>query len=91
MGIVEPILYAGAAAISLARMKDRRHWASDTWVGMAAGYAMGRSIAGRYARRESRREGEKAQPEPIRTSLLDGLNVAPVRGGLALSWTGQFR
>ena len=90
MGIVEPILYAGAAAISLARMKDRRHWASDTWVGMAAGYAMGRSIAGRYARRESRREREKTQPDPIRTSLLDGLSVAPVRGGLALSWTGRF-
>ena len=89
MGIAEPVLYGAAAAISLARMKDRRHWASDTWVGMAAGYAMGRSIAARYARRESRREREKAA-EPIRTSLLDGLSVAPMRGGLALRWSGQF-
>ena len=59
MGIAEPVLYGAAAAISLGRMTDRRHWASDTWVGMAAGYAMGRSIAARYARRESRREREK--------------------------------
>ena len=91
MGVVEPVLYAGALGISLSRMADRRHWASDTWVGMAAGYAMGRSIAARYARRESGRERKKMERGPVPASLLDGLNVAPARGGLSLTWSGQFR
>ena len=90
LGVLEPVLYAGAVGISLSRMADRRHWASDTWVGMATGYAMGRSIAARYARRESRRERKK-QAEPIRAGFLDGLNVGPAPGGLSLTWSGQFR
>src|SRR5688572_9500344 len=45
MGLLDPVLYAGAAGITFSRMADRRHWASDTWVGIAVGYAMGRSIA----------------------------------------------
>ena len=91
MGLLEPVLYASAAGISLSRMADRRHWATDTWVGMAAGYAMGRSISARYARREARRE-RKAEGEPIRASFLDGLQVAPSgTGGLALTWSGTFR
>lgn len=89
MGVLEPILYASAAGISLARMTDRRHWASDTWVGIAAGYAMGRSIAARYARREARREREK-EYEQIRVSLLEGLRVTPMPGGLTIRWSGQF-
>lgn len=89
MGVLEPILYASAAGITLSRMTDRRHWASDTWVGVAAGYAMGRSIAARYARRQARREREK-QNEQIRMSVLEGLRVAPIPGGLAIRWSGQF-
>jgi membrane-associated phospholipid phosphatase len=88
LGILEPVLYAGAAGITFSRMKDRRHWASDTWVGIAAGYAMGRSVAGRYARRQAKRD--QAASEPIRASLLDGLKLAPTRGGLAIGWSGQF-
>jgi hypothetical protein len=89
MGLLEPVLYAGAAGITFSRMKDRRHWASDTWVGIAAGYAMGRTVAGRYARREAKRE-QKTKPEPIRAGLLEGLQIAPMRGGLALGWSGTF-
>jgi membrane-associated phospholipid phosphatase len=89
LGALEPILYAGATGITLSRMKDRRHWASDTWVGIAAGYAMGRSVAARYARREAKRNA-KPQAEPIRASFLEGLSVAPIRGGLALGWSGIF-
>ena len=89
MGVLEPILYASAAGISVARMTDRRHWVSDTWVGVAVGYAMGRSIAARYARREARRERDRVN-EQIRMSLLDGLSLAPTRGGLAIRWSGQF-
>ena len=89
MGILEPVLWASAASLTLARMTDRRHWASDTWVGIAAGYAMGRSVAARYARRESRRERAK-QAEPIRAGFLDGLSVGPTRGGLAVRWVAKF-
>jgi len=89
LGALEPILYAGATGITLSRMKDRRHWASDTWVGIAAGYAMGRSVAARYARREAKRNA-KPEAEPIRASFLEGLSVAPIRGGLALGWSGIF-
>jgi membrane-associated phospholipid phosphatase len=89
LGVFEPVLYAGAAGISLSRMADRRHWASDTWIGMAAGYAMGRTIAARYARRESKRERDKKNAE-IRASLLDGLQVSPAPGGLLLRWSGKF-
>jgi hypothetical protein len=92
MSVLEPVLAAGAAGIAFSRMADRRHWASDTWVGIAAGYAMGRSISARYARREAKREQKKLQNEPIRASFLEGLQVAPARGGgLALTWSGQFR
>lgn len=89
MGLLEPVLYAGAAGITFARMKDRRHWASDTWVGVTAGYAMGRSVAARYARRQAKRD-EKAA-EPIRASLLEGLQVAPTSKGIAIGWSGSFR
>jgi len=89
MGLLEPVLYAGAAGITFSRMKDRRHWASDTWIGIAAGYAMGRSVAARYAQRESRRE-QKKEVEPIRASFLEGLSLAPTRGGITVGWSGVF-
>ena len=91
MGALEPVLYITATGIALSRMTDRRHWATDTWVGAMAGYAMGRSVAARYARRDAKRE-RKAQAEPIRASFLEGLQVAPMReGGLGITWSGTFR
>jgi membrane-associated phospholipid phosphatase len=94
MGVLEPVLALTASGIIASRMTDRRHWASDTWVGIAAGYAMGRSVAARYARREAKREEKKAG-EPIRASLreslVEGLQISPVRGGgLAVGWSGKF-
>ena len=89
MGLLEPVLYAGAAGITFSRMTDRRHWASDTWIGITAGYAMGRSVAARYAQRESKREQKKA-PEAIRAALLNGLQLSPTQGGMAIGWSGTF-
>ena len=89
LGLLEPVLYAGAAGITFSRMKDRRHWASDTWIGMTAGYAIGRSVAARYGQRESKREQKKA-PEAIRAALLNGLQVSPMQGGMAIGWSGTF-
>ena len=91
MGLLEPVLYAGAAGISFSRMKDRRHWASDTWVGITAGYAMGRSVAARYARRQAKRDAKEKASEPIRASFLEGLQLAPTTKGIAIGWSGSFR
>src|SRR5688572_31481087 len=33
MGFVEPVLYAFAGAIWIARTADRAHWTSDQWLG----------------------------------------------------------
>jgi membrane-associated phospholipid phosphatase len=91
LSVLEPVLYAGAAGITFSRMKDRRHWASDTWIGSVAGWAMGKSVAARYARRDAKRE-QKKEPEPIKAALLDGIQLAPMPdGGLALGWSGTFR
>lgn len=57
----EPVLYAAAALTALARMADRRHWASDTFVGVAVGFAIGHAMAGRYDRRAERREARSAR------------------------------
>jgi len=89
MGLLEPVLYAGAAGITFSRMRDRRHWASDTWIGMATGYAIGRSVSARYAQRESKREQQKT-PEAIRAALLNGLQLSPTQGGMAIGWSGTF-
>lgn len=54
MGIAEPLVYAAAAGIGLARIADRRHWTSDTMLSMVAGYAIGRTVAARQLNRHNR-------------------------------------
>ena len=51
LGAAEPLLYTVATTAALARMADRGHWASDTFLGGVVGYAVGRTIARRYERR----------------------------------------
>jgi membrane-associated phospholipid phosphatase len=51
MGFAEPVIYAAAAGIGIARIADRRHWTSDTVLSLVAGYAIGRTIAGRQLKR----------------------------------------
>ena len=92
MGVLEPVLYAAATASSLARMADRRHWASDTFLGMVIGYATGRTVANRYERRELRREARRGD-SPLRTSLFEAARqarLAPTAGGAALYWELSF-
>ena len=55
LGVGEPALYVVASMASLARLADRRHWTSDTFVGAIIGVASGRMVAARYASRESKR------------------------------------
>src|SRR5688572_27187371 len=55
LGIAEPALYAVAAAVGWSRVVDGAHWPSDTFAGEAYGWAIGKGIADRYARREASR------------------------------------
>ena len=57
MGVAEPVIYAGAAMTALSRIADRRHWTSDTFVGIAVGTAIGRLLARRYLDRDEPRDG----------------------------------
>ncbi len=52
MGPLEPVLYATAVGVAFGRTVDQRHWTSDTFLGMAYGYAMGAALAGRYGARD---------------------------------------
>lgn len=87
LGVAEPLLYGVAAASALARMADRRHWASDTFLGVVIGYASGRTIAGRYARREERRERRELS---LRETLLHDARIVPTVDGAAVAWVREF-
>jgi len=76
LGAGEPVIYATAAMASLARIADRRHWTSDTFVGAVVGIAAGRSIAASYRRREAKRSAGTA------------LRVA--RPPVVILWRGAF-
>lgn len=80
LGWLEPVLYGTAGAVGLARMVDERHWASDTFLGLAFGYAVGKTVANRYLERERGERGsiEAAVPEGPRASI----EIEPVRRGL---------
>ena len=60
LSAAEPVLYAGAALSALSRIADRRHWSSDTFVGIVVGIAIGHTIARRYEARETAREAALA-------------------------------
>ena len=53
LGYVEPVLYGLGATLSVVRMADRKHWGSDTVLGMAFGFAVGKAVAGRYEKRDA--------------------------------------
>lgn len=57
LGIAEPVIYAVALGIGVARISDRRHWTSDTVLSLAMGYAIGRTIAARQLNRLNRPAG----------------------------------
>lgn len=69
LGVGEPVLYAAATGISLARMADRRHWGSDAFLGAVVGYATARAIDSRYDRREGRRR-RRDLPAPNAVAVI---------------------
>jgi membrane-associated phospholipid phosphatase len=60
LGIAGPPLWALAGGIGSARVLDDAHWTSDTFVGMAYGFAVGRSIADRFLDRQAQRQAERS-------------------------------
>ena len=97
LGLVEPVLYASATGIGLARMADRRHWVSDTFLGAAVGYSIGRSVA-------TRQKNRLADERAVRTGLgnaeqqgsplgrfASGLYATTSPGaGAIVGWRGTF-
>lgn len=78
MGVAEPALYALALGISTARMADRRHWGSDTALGMALGWAVGKAMADRYEQRDRKRDERNEMSAAERgqfTTWFDGRAV----------------
>ena len=64
-----------AAAVGIGRMVDRRHWSSDTLIGILLGYAIGKEVA--------RRSLEREQP---RANQAKGASGAPV----LIGWQATF-
>lgn len=87
MGIVEPALYLVTAGIGVGRMVDRRHWNSDTMVGMAFGYAIGRQIAHRSLNRAMNTQGGAGAAA---ASVLSGAYLSPSKSQITLGWKTTF-
>lgn len=85
MGYVEPVLYALSAGIGAGRLVDRRHWTSDTFLGMAFGYAIGREVAKRSLIR-----GQQGGAGGAAAAALSGAYLNPSRSGITLGWKTTF-
>lgn len=86
MGYVEPALYALSAGIGVGRLVDRRHWTSDTMLGMIFGYAIGKEVAHRSKDRIPRGTGAVGAA----ASVLGNAYVTPTGKGLTLGWKTTF-
>jgi hypothetical protein len=87
LGVAEPLLYALAIGVGVGRMADERHWASDTFIGMAYGHAAGRMIGRRSRARAERRAGTE------RVSRDDEGGLFATRGAygeMRIGWRRTF-
>ena len=66
LGAAEPAMWALASGIGLARVPDEAHWLSDTFAGMAYGYAVGKGVARRQLGRVAEREAERSMQPSLR-------------------------
>lgn len=74
--VANPLLYAGAAAVGVARMYDNKHWASDVVLGAGIGTLAGTQVAA-YAR---------AHPHNRVERLLGTLTVATAGDGRGIAF-----
>jgi hypothetical protein len=89
-GFVEPILYAFAGAIWVARLADRAHWNSDQLVGTVFGYAIGREIAKRQLKREADRAATATAGSSAIPVSREGLYFVRTSDAVRLGWQLTF-
>jgi hypothetical protein len=91
LGFAEPVLYAFAGAIWVARTFDRAHWTSDQWLGTVFGYAIGKEVAHRQLKREEARRAATANgTSGALTSPADGPYLVRTEYGVRLGWQLRF-
>ncbi|HKG93886.1 MAG TPA: phosphatase PAP2 family protein [Gemmatimonadaceae bacterium] len=101
LGYAEPALYTLGVGLSVVRMADRRHWASDTVLGMAFGYAVGKAVAHRYAKRDAAARsaagttggsagGGDADSPGLVLLIVDGLHAEHNAGVSYVGWRTTF-
>jgi membrane-associated phospholipid phosphatase len=86
MGVVEPALWIVTAGVGVGRQVDRRHWTSDTVIGIIFGYAIGKEVA----RRSLERVAASRAPATMTGAMERGLYFAPTSRGLTLGWQATF-
>jgi membrane-associated phospholipid phosphatase len=86
MGLVEPVLYAMTAGTAVGRLVDRRHWTSDTFLGLAYGYAIGSQVANRSLKRAEKAIGMTGGA----SSVLSKSYLQPSREGITIGWRTTF-
>jgi hypothetical protein len=89
-GYFEPVLYAVAGAVLVARTADRAHWASDEWVGSVFGFAVGKEIAHRQLRRKAERDAVTAGSSGASLSPRDGLYFVKGSDDVKVGWQLRF-
>jgi membrane-associated phospholipid phosphatase len=87
MGFVEPVLYAMTAGTAVGRLVDRRHWTSDTFLGLAFGYAIGSQVANRSLKRAQGAGGAAPSGAAL---MLSKTYLQPSREGITLGWRTTF-
>jgi len=84
MGFVEPVLYGLTAAVGIGRQVDRRHWTSDTVIGIIFGYAIGKEVAKRSLHRLD------ADRLSAANRFMNGLGMSQAPGGFVIGWSATF-
>lgn len=83
MGVVEPALYLIGTSVGVGRLVDRRHWTSDTVLGLVFGYAIGKEVATRSSSRAARYGIEKA-------TSTSSFYITPAMSGITAGWRATF-
>lgn len=78
--------YAITAAVGVGRLVDRRHWTSDTFLGVAFGYAVGKEVALRSTERRDRERHSGGEDDNKDAGLFLGAGEA----GLKFGWQTRF-
>jgi len=84
-GYVAVPAYAITTAVGLGRLVDRRHWSSDTMLGVALGYVIGKEIA-----RRSRDRLDSELPLGVEHAMARGPFIDRSHNRLSFGWSGQF-